>query len=31
MHRDVKPENIIYRKQDDQWVIGDFGLAAKSN
>lgn len=31
MHRDIKPENIILREEDNKWVIGDFGLAAKSN
>lgn len=31
MHRDIKPDNIILREEDQKWVIGDFGLAAKSN
>lgn len=31
MHRDLKPENIILREEDNKWVIGDFGLAARSD
>lgn len=31
MHRDIKPQNIIKRKQDQKWILSDFGLAAKSN
>ena len=31
MHRDIKPENILLRTEDNSWVLGDFGLVAKSN
>ena len=30
MHRDLKPANIMRRKETGEWVITDFGLAAKS-
>lgn len=33
MHRDIKPENIMIRNQGNskEMVIGDFGLASKTN
>lgn len=31
MHRDLKPSNIMQRKDTGEWVITDFGLAARSN
>ncbi len=31
MHRDLKADNIAYRKEEDRWVLVDFGLAANSD
>jgi calcium/calmodulin-dependent protein kinase I len=31
MHRDLKPSNIMQRKDTGEWVVTDFGLAARSN
>lgn len=32
MHRDLKPQNILFRKQGDyDCVIADFGLASKAD
>jgi serine/threonine protein kinase len=31
MHRDIKPDNIVRRKEDGKWVVVDFGLAAYTN
>jgi calcium/calmodulin-dependent protein kinase I len=31
MHRDLKPSNIMQRKDTGDWVLTDFGLAARAN
>lgn len=31
MHRDIKPSNIMQRRDTGDWVLTDFGLAARIN